>query len=205
MLKKYQIVYNTCMKQTDTLPTISFATQQDWEAWLKQHHTDTKGLWLKIAKKETGIPSVSYPEALESALCYGWIDGQKASCDDKYWLQKFTPRSPKSMWSKVNCDKATALIAAGRMQPAGLRQVELARAGGRWDLAYDSQSKITIPDDFQRELDNNQQAKEFFNTLNSVNRYAILRRIQISKKPETRAARIEKFIDMLSKHQKLYP
>ncbi len=193
------------MKQTDTLPTISFATQQDWEAWLNEHHTDTKGLWLKIAKKETGIPSVSYPEALESALCYGWIDGQKASCDDKYWLQKFTPRSPKSMWSKVNCDKATELIATARMQPAGLRQVQLARADGRWDLAYESQSKITIPDDFQRELDNNQQAKEFFNTLNSVNRYAILRRIQISKKPETRTARIQKFIDMLSKHQKLYP
>ncbi len=169
------------MKQTDTLPTISFATQQDWEAWLKEHHTDTKGLWLKIAKKGTGISSVDYAEALESALCYGWIDGQKASCDDKYWLQKFTPRSPKSMWSKVNCDKATALIAAGRMQPAGLRQVQLARDDGRWDLAYESQSKITIPDDFQRELDNNQQAKEFFSTLNSVNRYAILRRIQISK------------------------
>ncbi len=193
------------MKQTDTLPTISFATQQDWEAWLKEHHTDTKGLWLKIAKKGTGIPSVDYAEALESALCYGWIDGQKASCDDKYWLQKFTPRSPKSMWSKVNCDKATALIAAGRMQPAGLRQVQLARADGRWDLAYESQSKITVPDDFQRELDKNQEAKEFFSTLNSVNRYAILRRIQISKKPETRAARIEKFIDMISKHQKLYP
>jgi uncharacterized protein YdeI (YjbR/CyaY-like superfamily) len=193
------------MKQADTLPIISFATQQDWEAWLKEHHTDTKGLWLKIAKKETGIPSVDYAEALESALCYGWIDGQKASCDDKYWLQKFTMRNPKSMRSKVNCDKATALIAAGRMQPAGLRQVELARADGRWDLAYESQSKITIPKDFQRELDNNQQAKEFFSTLNSVNRYAILRRIQISKKPETRTARIQKFIDMLSKHQKLYP
>ena len=192
------------MKQTDTLPTISFATQQDWEAWLKEHHMDTKGLWLKIAKKGTGISSVDYAGALESALCYGWIDGQKASCDDKYWLQKFTPRSPKSMWSKVNCDKATALIATGRMQPAGLRQVQLARNDGRWDLAYESQSKITIPDDFQRELDNNQQAKEFFNTLNSVNRYAILRRIQISKKPETRTARIQKFIDMLSNHQKLY-
>jgi uncharacterized protein YdeI (YjbR/CyaY-like superfamily) len=193
------------MKQPDTLPTISFATQQDWEAWLKEHHTDTKGLWLKIAKKGTAIPSVDYLEALDSALCYGWIDGQKASCDDKYWLQRFTPRNPKSMWSKANCDKATALIAARRMQPAGLRQVQSARDDGRWDLAYESQSKITIPDDFQRELDKNQEAKEFFSTLNSVNRYAILRRIQISKKPETRAARTEKFIDMLSKHQKLYP
>ncbi|HKV56750.1 MAG TPA: YdeI/OmpD-associated family protein, partial [Ktedonobacteraceae bacterium] len=129
---------------------------------------------------------MSYAEALDSALCYGWIDGQKASFDDKYWLQKFTPRGPKSMWSKVNCDKVAALTAAGRMQPAGIRQVELARADGRWDLAYDSQSKITMPADLQLELDKNQEAQDFFNTLNSVNRYAILWRIQIAKKPETR-------------------
>ena len=148
---------------------------------------------------------MSYAEALDSALCYGWIDGQKASFDDKYWLQKFTPRSPKSMWSKVNCDKVAALTAAGRMQPAGIRQVELARADGRWDLAYDSQSKITMPADLQLELDKNQEAQDFFNTLNSVNRYAILWRIQIAKKPETRAALIRKYVEMLSNHQKLYP
>ncbi len=183
----------------------SFATQQDWEAWLEEHHADARGIWLKIAKKETGIPSVSYPEALESALCYGWIDGQKASHDEQYWLQKFTPRSPKSIWSKVNCEKATALAASGRMRPAGMRQVELAQADGRWEAAYDSQSKSTIPDDFQRELDANPQAKAFFQTLNSVNHYAILFRIQTAKKPETRAARIKTFIDMLAKQQKLYP
>jgi uncharacterized protein YdeI (YjbR/CyaY-like superfamily) len=199
------IWYTTSMKKADNLPIISFATQQDWEAWLKEHHTHTKGLWLKIAKKETGIPSVSYAEALEAALCYGWIDGQKASFDDQYWLLKFSPRSPKSMWSQVNCDKATALLASDRMQPAGRRQVELAKADGRWEAAYQSQSKITIPDDFQRELDNNQQAKEFFQTLNSVNRYAILLRIHTAKKPETRFARIRKFIDMLANKQKLYP
>lgn len=193
------------MKQADTLQIILFATQQDWEAWLNEHHTDTRGIWLKIAKKESGILSLSYAEALESALCYGWIDGQKASFDEKYWLQKFTPRGPKSMWSQVNCDKATALLASSRMQPAGIRQVELAKADGRWEAAYQSQSKITIPGDFQRELDTNQKAKEFFTTLNSVNRYAILFRIQAAKKPETRSARIKKFIEMLANKQKIYP
>ena len=193
------------MKNTENLPIMSFETQQNWEAWLKEHHADSKGLWLKIAKKDTGIPSVSYAQALESALCYGWIDGQKASFDDTYWLQKFTPRGPKSMWSQVNCDKVTVLMASGRMQPAGIRQVELARADGRWEAAYEPQSKITIPEDFQRELDNNQEAKEFFSTLNSVNRYAILFRIQTAKKPETRSARIQKFIEMLAKNEKIHP
>ncbi len=193
------------MKKADTLPIISFETQQDWERWLTEHHTEIEGLWLKIAKKEAGISSVNYAEALESAICYGWIDGQKASFDDKYWLQKFTPRRAKSIWSKVNCTKALALIAEGRMQPAGLRQVELAQADGRWEAAYESQSKITIPDDFQRELDNNPKAQAFFTTLNSVNRYAILFRIQTAKKPATRSARISTFIEMLSNNQKLYP
>ncbi|MDQ6645183.1 MAG: YdeI/OmpD-associated family protein [Chloroflexota bacterium] len=193
------------MKKADTRPIISFETQQNWERWLTEHHTETEGLWLKIAKKEAGISSVNYAEALESAICYGWIDGQKASFDDKYWLQKFTPRRAKSIWSKVNCSKALALIAEGRMQPAGIRQVELAQADGRWEAAYESQSKITIPDDFQRELDNNSKAQEFFTTLNSINRYAILFRIQTAKKPETRSARISTFIEMLANNQKLYP
>ena len=193
------------MKKAETLPIISFETQQDWERWLTEHHTETEGIWLKIAKKEAGISSVNYAEALESAICYGWIDGQKASFDDKYWLQKFTPRRAKSIWSKVNCTKALALIAEGRMQPAGIRQVELAQADGRWESAYESQSKITIPDDFQKELDNNPKAQEFFTTLNSVNRYAILFRIQTAKKPETRSARISTFIEMLSNNQKLHP
>jgi len=197
--------YNAVMKNADNLPIIAFATQQDWEEWLKEHHVDTRGVWLKIAKKDAGIPSVSYPEALEEALCYGWIDGQKATFDAQYYLQKFTPRRPKSIWSKVNCDKVAALLALGRMRAAGIRQVELAKADGRWEAAYDSQSKMTVPDDFQQELDNNEKAKEFFNTLNSVNRYAILFRIQTAKKPETRSARISKFIEMLSNNQKIYP
>ncbi len=193
------------MKKADNFPIISFETQQDWERWLTEHHTIIDGIWLKIAKKDAGILSVNYAEALESALCYGWIDGQKASFDDTYWLQKFTPRRTKSIWSKVNCNKAMALIAEGKMQPAGIRQVELAKADGRWESAYESQSKIAIPDDFQKELDNNPKAKEFITTLNSVNRYAILFRIQTAKKPETRSARINKFIEMLSNNQKIYP
>ena len=193
------------MNNSDNVPIMSFETQHDWEAWLKEHHVDTKGIWLKIAKKEARTPSVSYAEALDSALCYGWIDGQKAAFDDKYWLQKFTQRTAKSIWSKVNCGKAEALIAEGRMQPAGLRQVELAKSDGRWERAYESQSKITIPDDFQRELDKNPKAKDFFSTLDSANRYAFLFRIQAVKKPETRFAKIQKFIEMLDQQQKLYP
>ena len=193
------------MKSTDKLPIILFATQQDWENWLAEHDTDTDGIWLKLAKKATGIASVNYAEAVDSAICYGWIDGQKASFDDQHWLQKFTPRRPKSMWSKVNCDRATALIAQGRMQPSGLKQVELAKADGRWERAYASQSSITIPADFQSELDKNAKAKDFFSTLDSANRYAILWRIQDAKRPETRTARIQKFIEMLSNNQKIHP
>src|SRR5690242_10253825 len=193
------------MLEKDNLPIIDFASQQDWETWLQEYHVEKKGIWLKIAKKESGISSVSYAEALESALCYGWIDGQKASFDDQYWLQKFTPRRPKSIWSKVNCDKAAALIAEGRMQPAGLRQVELAKADGRWDSAFASQSKITVPDDLQSELDTNTEAQRFFETLDSANPYAILFRVQTAKKAETRAARIQKFVEMLARNEKIHP
>jgi uncharacterized protein YdeI (YjbR/CyaY-like superfamily) len=193
------------VKNPDNVAIMSFETQQDWEVWLNENHAETKGIWLKIAKKEARTLSVSYTEALDSALCYGWIDGQKAAFDDKYWLQKFTPRTAKSIWSKVNCGKAEALIAEGRMQSAGLQQVELAKADGRWERAYESQSKITIPDDFQRELDKNPQAKEFFNTLDSANRYAFLFRIYAAKKPETRSAKIQKFVEMLHQQQKLHP
>jgi uncharacterized protein YdeI (YjbR/CyaY-like superfamily) len=189
----------------DDLPALSFATPKDWEAWLKKNHSDPTGIWLKIAKKDSGIRSVTYSEGLDGALCYGWIDGQKAPFDDQYWLQKFTPRRPKSGWSKINCDRASSLIENGKMKAPGQRQVDLAKADGRWDSAYDSQSKITVPADLQKELDKNPQAARFFGTLNSVNRYAILYRIQTAKKAETRAARIQKFVDMLSKNQKLHP
>jgi uncharacterized protein YdeI (YjbR/CyaY-like superfamily) len=198
-------VYTTAMNNKDHLPKLTFETQWDWEAWLDAHHADVPGVWLQIAKKATGKPSVSYVEALDSALCYGWIDGQKASLDEVHWLQKFTPRRPKSAWSRVNCEKATALIAAGRMRPAGQQQVDAAKADGRWEAAYDSQSAIAVPADLQQELDEHPDAKAFFGMLDSRNRYAILYRIQTAKKAETRAARIRKFVEMLSQGQKIYP
>jgi uncharacterized protein YdeI (YjbR/CyaY-like superfamily) len=193
------------MKNAGDLPILAFESQQAWEVWLAERHQAEKGLWLKLAKKGTGIPSVNYQEAVESALCYGWIDGQKASFDEQYWLQKFTPRGLKSMWSKINREKALALIEAGRMQPAGLRQVELAQADGRWEAAYASQSKIEVPDDLQAELDKNPPAKAFFESLNSANRYAILFNIHHAKKPETRLARIRKYVEMCARGEKLYP
>ncbi|MFI5274737.1 MAG: YdeI family protein, partial [Ktedonobacterales bacterium] len=176
-----------------------------WEAWLADHHADTTGVWLKLAKRDAGVPSITYAQALDVALCYGWIDGQKASFDEQYWLQKFTPRRSKSVWSQVNCAKATELIAAGRMREAGLRQVEVARADGRWDAAYAGQRTIEIPPDFQAELDAHPTAQAFFATLNSANRYAFLWRIHTAKKPETRAARIRQFIEMLERGEKLHP
>ncbi len=192
------------MTKPGELPVLAFETPQSWEDWLKEHQADSPGIWLKIAKKEAGVPSVDYAQALEGALCYGWIDGQKAALDDNFWLQEFTPRRPQSKWSKINREKAEALMAAGRMQPAGLRQVELAKSDGRWEAAYTSQRQSGVPDDFQAALDQNPQAKEFFATLNSANRYAILYRLQTAKKAETRAAKIQKFIEMLNKHEKIY-
>ena len=187
------------------LPTLAFADQSQWESWLDEHHTDSPGVWLKIAKKTTDAPSVSYAEALESALCYGWIDGQKAAHDDEYWLQKFTPRRARSVWSRVNRDKATALIAEGRMRAAGQRQVDQAKADGRWEAAYDSQRAIAVPLDLQSALDAEPAAQEFFSTLDSHNRYAILYRVQTAKRAETRAARIQKFVAMLARGEKIYP
>jgi uncharacterized protein YdeI (YjbR/CyaY-like superfamily) len=187
------------------LPIILFEDQAAWAAWLEQHHAASRGLWLRHAKKAADLSSVSYAEALDTALCYGWIDGQKKSYDDSSWLQKWTPRGAKSIWSKINREKALKLIESGAMQPAGMAQVERARKDGRWDAAYDSHSTATVPDDFQAALDSNPEAKAFFATLNSTNRYAILFRIQTAKKAETRARRIEEFIGMLERHEKLYP
>ena len=187
------------------LPILTFPEQGAWEAWLRQHFSDAEGVWLKIAKKGAGVMTVNYDEALEVALCFGWIDSQISAYDRQYYLHKFSLRRPKSKWSKVNREKAEALIAAGRMQPAGLKQVELARADGRWEAAYDPQSQIEVPEDLQRELDLNPPAKAFFSSLNAVNRYAILHRIQDAKKPETRLARIRKFVEMLSRKEKIYP
>jgi uncharacterized protein YdeI (YjbR/CyaY-like superfamily) len=192
-------------KTSNNLPMISFEGQQEWAAWLEENHAASSGLWLRLAKKASGLSSVSYDEAVEVALCYGWIDGQKKSYDEASWLQKFTPRGPKSIWSKINRGKAEALIANSQMKPAGLRAIEQARQDGRWDAAYDSHSTATVPSDFQAELDKNPAAQAFFASLNSQNRYAILHRIQTAKKAETRAKRIEQFIRLLENQEKLYP
>ena len=187
------------------LPVIPFASCDAWEAWLEEHHTASDGLWLKLAKKGSGLESVTYDQAVEVALCYGWIDGQVRKFDEDYYLQRFTPRRPRSKWSKVNRKKATELIERGEMKPAGLREVERARADGRWDAAYDAPSTATVPEDLRRELEKNDRAREFFATLDSRNRYAILYHIQDAKKPETRARRIQKYLAMLSERKKIYP
>jgi uncharacterized protein YdeI (YjbR/CyaY-like superfamily) len=186
-------------------PVLAFASRAAWEAWLAEHHAASTGLWIKFAKKGSGIDSVTYAEALDAALCYGWIDGQKDKFDDRWFLQRFTPRRPRSKWSKINCDKATRLAAQGEMKPAGLREVERAKADGRWAAAYDGQRAATVPDDLRRELEKHPAAGEFFATLDSANRYAILYRLHEAKKPETRARRLAKFVAMLSEGQKIHP
>jgi len=194
------------MKSTPKeLPVILFEHKKDWETWLDENHTTSGGIWLRIAKKASGLQSISYDEALEVALCYGWIDGQKKTYDETSYLQKFTPRGAKSIWSKINTEKAEKLIERGLMQPSGLKAIESAKQDGRWQAAYDSFSKASVPEDFQAELDKNPQALAFFATLNQQNRYAILFRIQTAKKPETRAKRIQQFISMLEKNEKIHP
>lgn len=193
------------METLNGLQIILFPSPQDWEDWLAAHYTQPEGVWVKIAKKASGLASVSYVEALDVALCYGWIDGQKQSFDAAYYLQKFTPRRPKSIWSKVNVKKVAVLTAAGKMKPAGLAAVDAAKQDGRWDQAYDSHRTMAVPADFQAILDKNPQAKAFFATLNKTNTYAILWRIQTAKKPETRQARIEKCIAMLNEGKKFHP
>jgi uncharacterized protein YdeI (YjbR/CyaY-like superfamily) len=196
------------MKKTNKnlldLPVQSFANQKAWAAWLDKNHAKSSGIWIKLARKDSGIKSVSYEEAIEMALCYGWIDGQRRSHDVTSYLQRFTPRGPKSIWSKINTEKALKLIESGWMKPAGLKAVESAKVDGRWDAAYAPQSKATVPEDLQVELDRNKKAKDFFASLDSRNRYAILHRIHNAKKAETRAKRIEQFIRMLEKKEKIY-
>ena len=192
------------MPPTETVPILECASQQAWERWLERNHDISTGVWLKLAKKGAPTPTPTYAEALESALAYGWIDGQKGALDDHYWRQRFTKRKPNSKWSQINRDKATALIASGRMTPAGLEQVGKAKEDGRWDAAYEPQSRATVPDDLQRELDRNPEAKAFFETLKGPNRYAILYRISDAKRPETRARRIATFVAMLNERKTLH-
>lgn len=187
------------------LPIIAFATPANWEDWLREQHESSKGLWLKLAKKGSETATVNYQQALELALCYGWIDGQKAAYDGHFWLQRFTPRGAKSVWSQINREKVEALLGAGRMKPAGIAQVEKAKADGRLDAAYASQKSATVPDDLREALEKSPKAQAFFDSLNSANRYAILYRLQDAKKPETRARRLAQFVEMLEEGKKLHP
>jgi uncharacterized protein YdeI (YjbR/CyaY-like superfamily) len=189
----------------DGLPVLGPGSAAEWDAWLAEHHADSAGLWLKIRRKDSGAPGVSYPDALAVALCHGWIDGQKGRLDDDFWLQRFTPRRARSKWSRINTEQATALIEAGRMKPAGMREVERARADGRWAAAYESASTAAVPEDLARALDANDAARAFFATLDRTNRYAILYRIADAKRPETRARRIATFVTMLSEGKKIHP
>jgi len=188
----------------DDLPVRLFAARSDLEAWLEDNHGSSPGFWLKIAKKGSGVESVDYAEALELALCFGWIDSQKRGLDEKYFLQRFTPRRPRGKWSQINRAKAEELIAADAMRPAGLAEVEAAKADGRWDAAYPGQRAATVPDDLRQALDRSQAAREFFDSLDAANRYAILYRLQEAKKPETRKRRLREFIAMLERGEKIH-
>ncbi len=186
------------------LPILPFASQSKWADWLAKQYDKSAGVWLKLAKKDSGISSVTLAEALDIALCYGWIDGQRLSFDEKYYLQKYTPRRPKSIWSKINVEKVEHLIASGQMKPAGLKAIEAAKADGRWAQAYDSQKNISVPEDFQAALKKNKKASSFFATLKSGERYSFLFRIHTAKKAETREKRIQQFIEMLEKNEKFH-
>jgi uncharacterized protein YdeI (YjbR/CyaY-like superfamily) len=183
---------------------VHFESREAWDRWLELHHSTAPEAWVKIAKRASNIPSVSYDEAVEVALCYGWIDGQMRSLDSDFYVQRFTPRSRRSRWSKLNREKVARLTEAGAMKPAGLREVELAKADGRWEAAYDSPTTATVPDDLREALEGNRRANQAFASLDSRNRYAILHRIQEAKKPQTRQRRIEQFVAMLAEGKQLY-
>ncbi|MEU1216238.1 YdeI/OmpD-associated family protein [Streptomyces sp. NPDC005790] len=190
---------------TQDLEIVAFASAEEFEAWIGENHAVSPGIWLKLRRKGPGIVALDYAQALDVALCYGWIDGQKAKVDDQWWLQRFTPRRPRSKWSKINRDKVAALTAQGRMRAPGQAEVDRAKADGRWEAAYDGAKTATVPDDLTAALDADPAAAAFFETLDRQNRYAILYRIQEAKKAETRARRIEKYVAMLAQGDKPYP
>ena len=192
-------------KQTASEPVLPFANQRKFAAWLAKHHASASGIWIKLAKAASGITSIKYAEAVEEALCWGWIDSQSKGIDEHWYVQRFTPRGKRSPWSKINCTKATVLIASGKMKFAGLAEVERAKKDGRWDRAYDSPARASVPSDLAAAFALNRRAATFFQQLNSVNRYAILHRLQTVTRPETRARRIDKFVKMLARREKLYP
>ena len=181
------------------LPTLPFESKMKFAEWLAKNHDKSAGVWVKLAKKGSGIPSITITEALDVALCYGWIDGQRASFDENYYLQKYTPRRPKSIWSKINVENVKRLIASGEMKPSGLKAVEAAKQDGRWAAAYSSSKNIIVPEDFQSALSKNKKAKTFFESLTGSKRYSFLFRIETAKKAETRVKRILQFVEMLEK------
>jgi uncharacterized protein YdeI (YjbR/CyaY-like superfamily) len=188
----------------DELPMILFERASELEAWLEENGSSADGLWLKIAKKDSGVASVDYREALELALCFGWIDSQKRGLDERFFLQRFTPRRPRGRWSRINREKAEALIEAGAMRAAGLAEVEAAREDGRWDAAYEGQRTARVPADLERELAANDAARSFFETLDGANRYAIIYRLEEAKREETRTRRLRKFVRMLERGETIH-
>ena len=188
----------------DGKPILQLASPEEWEAWLDAEHASSDGVWLKFAKKGSGVTTVVYAEALDVALCFGWIDSQVMTLDERFYLQKFTPRRSRSKWSKINVEKIEALTKAGRMRPAGLEQVELAKADGRWNAAYSSPANMTEPPDLKKALKASPKAAEFWARLNKSNRYAVIYQLEDAKKSETRERRLAKFIGMLERGEKLY-
>lgn len=191
------------MSKLNDIPTLEFKTAKTFETWLLKNHEKSTGIWLKLFKKDSGKKTVTYAEALDVALCYGWIDGQKLGFDEEAWLQKFCPRRPKSIWSKINTGHVERLVNEGRMRPAGLKAVEKAKADGRWEKAYDSTSTTTVPEDFLKEIRKNKKAEAFFKTLNKTNLFTIAFRLQTAKKQETRDRRMKEIIEKLAKEEKL--
>ena len=192
------------MELHNDLPVLLLKDQSVWHDWLKQNHGRDDGVWLKFAKKGSGETTVTYAEALDEALCFGWIDAIVNALDEKFYLQKFTPRRKRSVWSRINTEKAEKLIAEGRMQPSGMAQIEAAKADGRWEQAYESPSNMKVHEDFKAALDKNVKAKQFFEQLSQSNKYAIYWRVQTAKKPETRERRIKQLVAMLARGEKLH-
>jgi uncharacterized protein YdeI (YjbR/CyaY-like superfamily) len=191
-------------EQIDGRPILEFRAKSAWTSWLSKNHAQSPGVWLRLAKKGSGLKTVTRDEALDSALCYGWIDGQARSEGESTWLQKFTPRTKRSIWSKKNRENVQRLIGSGEMRPSGIAEIERAKKDGRWDAAYDSPRTMSVPDDLQAELDKNRKAKTFFEKLDSRNRYAVLFRIHTAKRAETRAKRIRDFVGMLERGEKIH-
>ena len=191
-------------KSPDEKPVLEFRHKSAWTKWLEKNHDKSSGVWIRLAKKNSGLRSISRSDALDVALCFGWIDGQGRSEGDETWLQKFTPRGKRSIWSKINRENVQRLIIAGEMRPPGAAEIERAKKDGRWDAAYDSPKSMTVPVELQAELEKNKKAKAFFETLNSQNRYAILFRIHTAKKAETKAKRIKQFVEMLERGEKIH-